>query len=277
MNTTRPAVAVSGAFDDLKSRDIRFLEEASKAGPLTVLAWSDESIQRRLGRPPKFPEREREYLLRAIRYVSEVRLVSGEMRENALPEVTGFKPAAWIVEAAQADAAKEGFCRSRGLQYRVIGEAETRGFPDTPVPAAGFSAERKKVIVTGCYDWFHSGHVRFFEEVSGYGDLYVAVGHDANVRLLKGEGRPLFPAEERRYLVGAIRFVKQAMISTGSGWMDAEPEIRRIRPDIYAVNEDGDVPEKRAYCAQHGLEYLVLKRTPAPGLPKRSSTELRGF
>jgi cytidyltransferase-like protein len=131
--------------------------------------------------------------------------------------------------------------------------------------------------VTGCYDWFHSGHVRFFEEVSSHGDLYVAVGHDANVRLLKGEGRPLFPQAERRYLVGSIRFVTQAMVSTGDGWLDAEPEIQRLKPDVYAVNEDGDVPEKRDYCEQHGIEYLVLNRTPAPGLPKRSSTELRGF
>ena len=52
--------------------------------------------------------------------------------------------------------------------------------------------KRTCVIVTGCYDWFHSGHVRFFEEVSAYGDLYVIVGHDANIRLLKGDGHPLF-------------------------------------------------------------------------------------
>jgi glycerol-3-phosphate cytidylyltransferase-like family protein len=107
--------------------------------------------------------------------------------------------------------------------------------------------------------------------------LYVVVGHDANIRLLKGEGRPLFPEEERRYVVGSIRFVKQALVSTGHGWLDAEPEIQDIKPDIYAVNEDGDVPEKRDYCARHGLEYLVLQRAPAPGLPKRSSTDLRGF
>jgi len=43
------------------------------------------------------------------------------------------------------------------------------------------------------------------------------------------------------------------------------------------VNEDGDVPEKRGYCAEQGIEYVVLKRVPAPGLPKRSSTDLRGF
>ena len=61
------------------------------------------------------------------------------------------------------------------------------------------------------------------------------------------------------------------------GWLDADPEIKRLRPDIYAVNEDGDKGGKREYCQKLGIEYLVLKRTPAPGLPKRSSTDLRGF
>jgi cytidyltransferase-like protein len=136
---------------------------------------------------------------------------------------------------------------------------------------------RKKVVVTGCYDWLHSGHVRFFEEVSAFGDLYVVVGHDANIRLLKGEGHPLFPEAERRYLVGSIKYVTQALISSGTGWLDADPEIQRIQPDIYAVNEDGDQGGKREYCASMGLEYLVLQRTPAPGLQPRRSTDLRGF
>ena len=117
---------------------------------------------------------------------------------------------------------------------------------------------RKKVLVTGCFDWLHSGHVRFFEEAAGYGELYVVVGNDANVAHLKGEGHPLFPQEERRYVVGSIRFVQRALISSGEGWLDADPEIRQIRPDIYAVNEDGDKPEKRAYCEAHGIEYCVL-------------------
>jgi len=131
--------------------------------------------------------------------------------------------------------------------------------------------------VTGCYDWFHSGHVRFFEEVSQLGDLYVVVGHDDNIRLLKGEGHPLLTQDERRYMVGAVRYVKQALISTGHGWMDAEPEFDKIKPDMYAVNEDGDVPEKREFCQKHSLQYVVLKRTPKEGLTKRSSTSLRGF
>src|ERR1017187_8213022 len=131
-------------------------------------------------------------------------------------------------------------------------------FPEAPPPAP--VANSKKVIATGCYDWFHSGHVRFFEEVSGYGDLYVVVGHDANVRQLKGAPHPMHSQDERRYSVGAIRFVAQALVSTGEGWLDAEPEIERLRPDIYAVNEDGDRGGKREFCTQHGIEYRVLKR-----------------
>jgi cytidyltransferase-like protein len=132
-------------------------------------------------------------------------------------------------------------------------------------------------VVTGCYDWFHTGHVRFFEECSELGDLFVVVGHDANIRLLKGDGHPMFQENERRYLAGSIRYVTQALVSSGMGWMDAEPEIHTLKPHLYAVNEDGDKPEKRAFCARHGLEYVVLKRTPKPGLTRRTSTDLRGF
>ena len=98
-----------------------------------------------------------------------------------------------------------------------------------------------------------------------------------HIKLLKGEGHPMFPAVERRYMAGSIRHVKQALVSTGHGWLDAEPEIERIRPDIYAVNEDGDRPEKSEFCEAHGIEYRVLKRLPMEGLPKRQSTDLRGF
>ena len=103
------------------------------------------------------------------------------------------------------------------------------------------------------------------------------MGNDRSVRYLKGEGHPLLSQEERIYMVQAIRYVTQAVVTKGIGWMDAAPNIAEIRSDIYVVNDDGDRPEKRAYCAEHGLQYVVLQREPRPGLPRRSSTELRGF
>jgi len=307
-------IVVSGAFDDLRSRHLRFLEEAAKLGELTVLLWPDDAIRKLTGQAPKFPQAERRYFLSSVRYVTGVQLVDGFLQPDELPDVPGLRPDVWVVGDCRANAAKAACAHARGVEYVVLRTEQLTGFPDPTAPSArsadfqsavsrvfnphdvltsptasrleiGDTAEcnsalrtpRTKVVVTGCYDWFHSGHVRFFEEVSAYGDLYVIVGHDANIRLLKGEGRPLFPQEERRYVVGSIRFLTQALISSGEGWLDADPEIQRIRPDIYVVNEDGDQGGKREYCVKHGIEYLVLQRTPAPGLPKRSSTVLRGF
>jgi cytidyltransferase-like protein len=268
-------VVITGGFDDLRSPDVRFLEESAKLGLLTVLLWSDVSIRKLTGADPKFPEAERAYLLESIRFVSRVELVDGPEDPGSLPEIPGFRPDCWVARAAQDTSARKSFCAARGMGCEVISDKSLEGFPEAP-PAAT-PAGRKKVIVTGCYDWFHSGHVRFFQEVSAHGDLYVGIGSDANVRSLKGPSHPMHSQEERRYMVGAIRFVTQAMVATGRGWLDAEPEIDRLRPDIYAVNEDGDRGGKREFCERRGIEYLVLKRTPAPGLPPRSSTNLRGF
>jgi cytidyltransferase-like protein len=266
-------VVASGGFDDLTSRDLRFLEEAAKLGELTILLWKDALVEEVTGRPPKFPFAERSYFLNAVRYVAKVMAVDESANRDSLP---GNLPVdVWADYERTANPARQRYARANKIPYRLLSAGDLKGFPDPPpLPSA---PGRKKVVVTGCFDWLHSGHVRFFEEVSSYGDLYVIVGHDANIRLLKGEGHPLLPQEERRYAIGAIRFVKQALITSGDGWLDADPEIRILKPDIYAVNEDGDVGGKREYCAALGIEYLVLKRTPAPGLPQRTSTGLRGF
>lgn len=105
------------------------------------------------------------------------------------------------------------------MEYLLIHESELRDFRTFQPEVSLVNSTRKKVIVTGCFDWLHSGHIGFFEEVSELGDLYVVVGHDANARLLKGEGHPLFSQKERRYMVQSIRFVRQALISSGNGWM----------------------------------------------------------
>jgi cytidyltransferase-like protein len=270
-------VAVTGRFDDPRSPALRFLQEAARLGEVTVLLWPDDMGGEPDGAPCKFPLAERAYFLRALRYVKQVLAVTGPVAANSLPRAPGFHPGLWVVEEARAGPAQREFCGKEKLPWRVIGGEQLRGFPPAARAAAPAGAARKRVIVTGTFDWFHSGHVRFFEEAGGLGDLSVVVGHDANIRLLKGGGHPLYPQEERRYMVQSIRFVTEALISTGHGWLDAAPEIERLKPDIYAVNEDGDQGGKREFCREHGIEYRVLKRTPAPGLPRRSSTELRGF
>jgi len=272
-------VLVSGSFDDLRSRDVRLLQRSALLGRVHVLLWSDGAVQKIEDKAPKFPQEERRYLLEAIRYVDRVTLCDGPIERSSLPPHEGTLPATWVVDEAGHSASKQAYCRAHGLEYCVLRKEDLVGFPEHEEMGANDteSSSRKRVIVTGCYDWFHSGHVRFFEEVSQLGDLYAVVGHDANIKLLKGEGHPMFCEQERRYMVQSVRFVKQALISTGNGWLDAEPEIVRIKPHVYAVNEDGDRPEKHEYCQAHGIEYRVLQRLPKQGLPQRQSRDLRGF
>jgi cytidyltransferase-like protein len=270
-------VFVSGGFDDISSSDVRFLEEAAKLGKLHVFLWSDKLIHRLDGSSPKFPQEERLYFLQAIRYVNQVHLIDQLTDRDSLPRFKKHDRFTWVVIEADDNNQKRILCASYGMRYQIIKKASLGKFPTKPELSIDNDSHHKKVVVTGCYDWFHSGHVRFFEEVSEFGDLYVVVGSDKNVRLLKGDGHPMFPQAERRYVVQSIRYVKRALISSGSGWMDAEPEVAKIKPDIYVVNEDGDKPEKRSFCEARGIKYVALKRTPKEGLPKRQSVDLRGF
>jgi cytidyltransferase-like protein len=276
MTETAEIVIVSGGFDDIRSEKVRFLQEAARFGILHIFLWDDNILQTLTAKAPRFPQDERLYFLQAIRYVYQVHLVRELPDVDALPVVANVRPTMWVVPESEHTPKKSAYCQAHGINYMVLKRQGLQGFPDTDIDESADSS-RKKVIVTGCFDWFHSGHVRFFEEVSKLGELYVVVGHDENIRALKGDDHPMFDQQQRRYMVQSVRYVRQALVSTGHGWLDAEPEIERIRPDIYAVNEDGDKAIKRRYCEEHGIEYVVLKRLPKTGLPRRVSTNLRGF
>ncbi len=268
-------VFVSAPFDDLRSHGIRFLEEASRLGAVHAYVWPDSAVRDETGRPPKFPQEERLYLVRALRWVASGSISTGPAAGGGPPQETVDK-GLWAIDEENDGERQRSLAATQGVRCRVISSAQIAGFPPGDLPRRKSGTPAGSAVVTGCFDWLHSGHVRFFEEVSSLGRLYVVVGSDANVRLLKGEGHPLFPQAQRRYMAGSIRFVTGAFVSTGSGWMDAEPEIRALRPDIYVVNDDGDKPEKRDFCRDSGIRYVVLTRTPKPGLPARTSTDLRG-
>ena len=134
--------------------------------------------------------------------------------------------------------------------------------------------QKRKVFVSGCYDLLHSGHVEFFRQASRYGDLYVGIGSDSTIEALKGH-KTMYSEQERLFMVQAIRYVKQAYINQGSGFLDFLPTLDIVHPDCLVVNEDGDREEKRQLCRERGMEYIVLKREPGEGLEARSSTGLK--
>jgi len=133
---------------------------------------------------------------------------------------------------------------------------------------------KKKVFVSGCFDLLHSGHIRFLEKAAKHGDVYLALGSDRTVVELKGRA-PVATEAERKYMLEAIRHVKECLISRGSGILDFVDELKRVKPDIFIVNEDGNTPAKAGLCRRLGIKYVVLRRDPHEDLPARSTTSLR--
>lgn len=126
-------------------------------------------------------------------------------------------------------------------------------------------------MVSGCYDLLHAGHIAFFKTAAQYGKLYVFLGRDENLKQLKGKA-PYFSQEERKYMVGAVRYVEQAHIASGMGMLDFADDMRRLKPDYFVVNSDGFTEGKKQLCEELGVELVVLERIPEEGLPARSSS-----
>lgn len=130
-----------------------------------------------------------------------------------------------------------------------------------------------KVFVSGCFDLLHSGHITFLEKASKHGDLYVGLGSDKNIIKLKNK-EPRCNEHERLYMVKSLRFVKDAFINSGFGHLDFTEEVKSINPDIFYVNKDGDSEEKRIFCANLGIRYIVEDRDYNELFEERSTTKL---
>jgi cytidyltransferase-like protein len=130
----------------------------------------------------------------------------------------------------------------------------------------------KIVMVSGCYDLLHAGHVAFFKTAAQFGKLHVYVGQDENIKQLKGKA-PYFSEEERKYMVGAVRYVEKANVGSGMGMLDFEQDMKELKPDMFVVNHDGFTEGKKQLCKENNVELVVLERIPEEGLPARSSSD----
>jgi cytidyltransferase-like protein len=134
---------------------------------------------------------------------------------------------------------------------------------------------KKKVLVSGCFDLLHSGHVEFFREAAEYGELYVRIGTDKNIRALKAH-ETMYSDAERLFMVKNVQWVHDAALSAGSGRFDFKTDMEMIKPDIYICNDDASGMEMRVeICKELGIEMVVPVRKAADGLEARSSTSMK--
>src|SRR4030066_2117530 len=101
-------------------------------------------------------------------------------------------------------------------------------------------SEGRIVLIGGCFDILHIGHVRFLSEAKGMGDyLVVLLESDEKVKELKGKNRPVFIQKERAEVLSALGsvdlIVLLPMMENDSDYLNL---VMKIKPDIIAVTEE---------------------------------------
>ena len=246
----RAPVVVEASLDNLRSDDVRFLQEAAALGPLHVRVPSDELVAELTGSPrPCSPPPSG---------CSSPSRCAGWQRAAIVDEpLAERRHAAAPRDGAVARGARGGrgpgvraWPRAAGVRTTPVSPRGPRRVPRPRArPAAARRAPRRghrllRLAPLGPHPVLHG--------CRGLGALYVVVGSDRNVELLKGPGHPLQREEERRYMVGAVRSVHQCLVSSGSGWMDAEPEIAGSGPPSTSSTRTATSPRSASSAGRTG-------------------------
>ena len=127
----------------------------------------------------------------------------------------------------------------------------------------------KLVLVGGCFDLIHFGHITFLEHAKKLGTrLIVALESDENVRHAKGENRPIHSQEQRAAMLSALKCVDEVIalprMETDQQYKDL---VLRIQPNIIAITEGDPIKQKKEMQAiLIGADIVEIPKihTPSP-------------
>jgi FAD synthetase len=123
------------------------------------------------------------------------------------------------------------------------------------------------VLVGGCFDLLHYGHISFLKQAKSYGDyLMVALESDENVRRVKGPSRPIHTQQQRKEMLEALKVVDEVIDLPP---MNSDKEyfefIKKIKPTVIAFTVgDPILPKKMEQAKQNGAKVVIIEKIHTP-------------
>lgn len=111
---------------------------------------------------------------------------------------------------------------------------------------------KKIVLIGGCFDILHIGHIKFLKEAKKLGDLLIVfLESDEKVKKLKGKNRPIFSQQERALVLSGLSDVDYIiLLPPTNNKEDYNQIILQLKPDIIAVTENDPLLIKKKSQAQ---------------------------
>jgi len=94
-----------------------------------------------------------------------------------------------------------------------------------------------KIFVNGTFDVLHPAHIQMLNYAKSLGDyLHVAIDTDNRVKEKKGESRPVFSQEERKFFLMNLKAVDG--VSFFATDEELQNTIKEFSPDVMIVGSD---------------------------------------
>lgn len=133
-------VFVSGCYDMLHSGHVAFFKEASRYGDLYVGIGSDKTIEELKHRKTVYSEKERLYMVKAIRYVTDAFINTGSGMLDFVDTMDAVRPDVFVVNSDGGSPEKRRLCAQRGIEY-----VELNRVPDAGLEARSTTSLRSEV------------------------------------------------------------------------------------------------------------------------------------
>lgn len=126
---------------------------------------------------------------------------------------------------------------------------------------------KKIVLVGGCFDLLHFGHISFLKEAKSHGDrLVVALESDESVKKMKGDARPIHSQAQRKEMLEALLFVDEVIsLPPMHGDRDYFEMVRDVKPSVIAITEgDPLMVNKSKQAKEIRAELVVIPKIHTP-------------
>lgn len=123
--------------------------------------------------------------------------------------------------------------------------------------------QKKIVLVGGCFDVLHIGHVHFLKKAKSFGDfLVVLLESDENIKRLKGEGRPIHNLTERSEVLASIKYVDRIVCLPKRVSDETYLKIiKKIKPNVIAITQGDRLEDhKRKQAEIVGATLKIIKK-----------------
>ena len=119
-----------------------------------------------------------------------------------------------------------------------------------------------RILVTGCFDILHPGHIFLLKEAAKLGEVIVIIARDSTIERYKKE-KPIIPENQRLEVIKSIKYVSDAILgSEGNEDHEYLQFALSLKPDIIFLGPNQRISVKylKKGLREYNSEHIQVKR-----------------